>query len=118
MYLCMANRVAENLCKVESGVRVVVSPPHELLASLVPEYGQLKSAQVPLRAGSGGAQYYELPPSDAARASSSPPCYERSVLARLHEVLGLHACQHSQIQVVRSCSGGQVVLRQRRACYR
>jgi len=69
---------------------------------------------VPLRAGSGGAQYYELPPSDAARASSSPPCYARSVLARLHEVLGPHACQHSQV----SMPTEPVVVRQRCACFR
>ena len=42
--------------------------------------------QVPLRSGSGGAQYIDIALADGRRSSSSPPRYRQSVLTRLHEV--------------------------------
>lgn len=42
--------------------------------------------QVPMRSGSGGAQYIDIALTDGRRSSSSPPRYRQSVLTRLHEV--------------------------------
>lgn len=60
---------------------------------------QLKPAmgwdsQVPMRSGSGGAQYIDIALTDGRRSSSSPPRYRQSVLTRLHEVRhGAPACR-------------------------